>query len=83
MKFGEEEIGKEKFHVSKKPIKIWDVNVDNVIMSKLVKTKTNSKYLIGIKFDKFIKPLVVIMPKMSWYVKTFKAKEADKDKNIN
>ena len=65
VKFGEEEIGKEKFHVSKKAIKIWDVNVDNVIMSNLVKRKTNSKYLIAIKFDKFIRPLVVIMPKMS------------------
>ena len=81
VKFGEEEIGKEKFHVSKKPIKIWDVNVDNVIMSKLVKTKTNSKYLIGIKFDKAIRPLVLIMPKMSGYVKTFKVKDGDKHKN--
>ena len=46
-------------------------------MSKLIKTKTNSKYFIGIKFDKAIRTLVLIMPKMSGYVKAFKVKEGD------
>ena len=41
-----------------KPIKTWNVNVDNVVISKLIETKTNSKHLIGIKFDKAVKPLV-------------------------
>ena len=58
----------------------WDVNIDSTFISKLVKTKTNSKYLIGIKFDKAMKPLVLIMPKMSEYVKTSKVTEGDKDK---
>ena len=31
-----------------------------------------AKYLIGIKFDKAGRPLVLIMSKMSGYVKTFK-----------
>ena len=74
LRFGEGEIVKEKFYASKKPIKIWDVNVDDIVISKLVKTKTNSMYLIGIKFDKVIRPLVLIMPKMSGYFKTFKVK---------
>ena len=60
--------------LQKKPIKIWDVNVDNTVISKLVKTKLNSKYLIG-HLDKDIKPLILIMPKMSGYVKTFKVKD--------
>ena len=47
---------------------------------KLIKTKTNSKYLIGY-LDKFIKPLDLIMPKISGYVKTFRVKDGDKDKN--
>ena len=55
-------------------MKIWDVNVDNIVISKLVKTKTNSKYLIA-HLDKDIRLLVLIMPKMSGYVKTFKVKE--------
>ena len=28
-------------------LKNWGVNVDNMVNSKLVETKTNSKYLIG------------------------------------
>ena len=60
--------------LQKKPIKIWDVNVDNIDISKLGKTKTNSKYLIGF-LDKDIRPLVLIMPKMSGYVKTFKVED--------
>ena len=31
--------------------------------------------------DKTIRPLVLILPKMSAYIKTFKVKEGDKDKN--
>ena len=63
MRFGEKEIAKEKFYAAKKPIKIWDVNVDNIVISKLIETKTNSsKYLVGIKFDKVITLLVLIMP---------------------
>ena len=46
-------------------------------MSKLIKTKANSKYFIGIKFDKAIRTLVLIMPEMSGYVKAFKVKEGD------
>ena len=68
MKFGKTEIAKEKFYAAKKPIKIWDVNVDNIVISKLVETKTNSKYLIGY-LEKDKRPLVLIMPKMNGYVK--------------
>ena len=70
---------KESFMLQKKPIKIWDVNVDNIVISKLVKTKTNSKYLIGY-LDKVIRSLVLIMPKMRGYVETFKVKDEEKDK---
>ena len=75
MKFEEKEIAKEKFYAAKKPIKIWNVNVGNTVNSKLNTTKTNSKYLIGIKFDKAIRPSVLIMPKMSGYVKRFKVED--------
>ena len=74
----EREIAKETFYAAKRPTKIWDVNVDNTIISKLVKTKTNSKYLIRY-LDKTIRPLVLKMPAMSGYVKAFKVKEG----NIN
>ena len=77
VKFGKSGIAKETFYATKKPIKIWDVNVDNIVISKLIKTKTNSKNLIGY-LDKDKRPLVLIMPKMSGYIKAFKAEVKSK-----
>ena len=53
---------KEIFYEAKMPLKIQDVNIDNIIISKLVETKNNSKYLIG-DLHKVIRPLVLILPK--------------------
>ena len=74
------EIAKEKFYVSKIPVKIWSVNVENIFISKLIETKTNIKYLIGY-LDKTIRPLVLIMPEISGYVNAFKVEYRDKYKN--
>ena len=73
VRFGEKETAKEKFYAAKKPIKIWDVNVDNIVIS-ITETKTNSKYLMWY-LNKAVRPLVLIMPKMSGYVKTFKVED--------
>ena len=35
LRFGEAKIAKEKFYAAKKPIEIWDVNVDNIAISKI------------------------------------------------
>ena len=67
MKLGKTEIAKEKFYAAKKPIKICDVAVDDIVISKLGKAKSNSKHLVGY-LDKNIRPLVLIMPKMTGYV---------------
>ena len=58
---------KKNFMVQKNP-NIWDVNVNNIVISKLIETKTNSKYLIGY-LDKVIKPLVLILLKISGHIK--------------
>ena len=50
--------------LQKKPLKIWDVNVGNIVISKLIKIKTSSKYFIGY-LDKDIRRLALIMHKMS------------------
>ena len=55
-RFGKTKVTKKKFYARKKPIKIWEVNADDIVISKLVKRKTNFKYLIGC-------PLVLVMPK--------------------
>ena len=74
-----EQSNKRKVLCWQKPIKIWDVKVDNIVISKLIEIKVNSKYLIGY-LDKAIRPLVSIMPQIREYVKTFKVKDEDKDK---
>ena len=80
LRFGETKVAKEEFHGAKEPIKIWYVVDNNTVISKLIETKTNSKYLIGY-LDKAIRALALILPKMSGYVITFKVKDGDKDKN--
>ena len=75
-------VAKEKFYDANKTINIWDVNVDNIVISKLVETKTNSEYQIGY-LDKVIIPLVLVLPKMSRYVQTFKVTDGDKTKSVN
>ena len=67
VRFGDREIAKEKFMLQKclqRP----------AVTPKLVKAKTNSKHLIGYS-DNTIRPLVLIMPKMSGYVKTLKIED--------
>ena len=76
LKFGKTKVAKETFYIAKKPIEIWNVNADNIIISKLVEAKNNSKNLIGY-LDEVIRPLVLILPKMSGYIKTFKDKGGD------
>ena len=49
-----------------------------LVVSELAETKTNSKYLIIIKFDKAIRSLVLIMPEMSGYVKIFEVEDGIK-----
>ena len=77
-RFCETKVAKESFYGAKKPIN--DVNVDNIIISKLVETKTNSKYWIGY-LDEVTRPLVLVLPKMGGHVKAFSVKDRDKDKN--
>ena len=54
LKFEETKVTKKKVYATKNPIKIWDVNVDNIVILILIGAKTNSKYLIGYQ-DKAIK----------------------------
>ena len=42
LRFGKTKVAKEEFYGAKKPIKIWNVNIDNIVISKLIETKNNS-----------------------------------------
>ena len=79
LRFKEKKLTKQTLYAVKKPIKIWDVNVDNIDISKLARTKTNSKYLIGY-LDEFVRPLLKCL-KLVDIFKTFKVEVGDKNKN--
>ena len=66
----------------KKTIKIWDVNIDNIVISTLIKTKTSSTYLIGY-LDKVIRSVVLVMLKKVDMLGHLKLKMEIKIKAIN
>ena len=43
MRFGKTKVAKEEFLYGRKPMKIQDVEVDNIVFSKSVETKYNSQ----------------------------------------
>ena len=58
LRFGKIKVLKEKFY-GEKTIKVYNVNFDNIVVSKLIETKANSNYLAGY-LDEVIRPLVFI-----------------------
>ena len=61
--------------LQKNPIKLWDVDVDNIVVSNFVKAKTNSKYLVRINLDKGIVQLILIMHKVNEYIRIIKVED--------
>ena len=76
------EESKEEFYSAKESIKVWEFDADDIVISKLIETKNNFKYLIG-NLDDVIRPFILMLHKIDGYVRTFKDKEGDKDKNDN
>ena len=58
------------------------VNVDIITISKLVDTKNNFKYLLGY-LDEVMSQLVLMLPKISRYIKKFTEKGGDKIRITN
>ena len=50
-------VAENEIYGANKLIQIWYVDVDNIVISKLIETKNNSKYLTGY-LDEVIRPLV-------------------------
>ena len=72
LRFGKTRVANVEFFGAKKPKQTWDVNHDNIVITKLIEAKTNSKYLIG--YLDVMRPVVFILPKVNGYVKTFEDK---------
>ena len=72
LKFNDIILNKREFHRSKEPIDLFSVNVVQIVVSD--KFKHNNKvfkYFIGYQKGKIVKPLCIILPQMSGYIKYF------------
>ena len=73
LKFDNIVVNKKEFHKSKRPINLGLINVDQIgISDKFRHSDDGFKYFIGYKEDEIVKPLCIILPQMSGYIKCFK-----------
>ena len=72
LEFNNIRLNKEEFHKSKEPIDLLSVNVDQIVVSdKFKHNNEDFKYFIGYPERRIIKPLCIISPQMSGYIKCF------------
>ena len=72
LKFDKIRVNKKEFHKSKQPIDLELVNVDQIVVSdKFRHNDDDFKYFIGYKEGEIVKPLCIILPQMTGYIKYF------------
>ena len=72
MKFGDKEVDKKEFYLSKQAISLDSVDLDKIVVSNKWKiNETTYKYLYGYLNNDVIQPLCVILPQMHGYIKYF------------
>ena len=74
LKFGDIVVNKKEFHASKQAIALNLVNTNKIVVSNKFKhSDDGSKYFIGYLHDDddVIRPLYIILPQMSGYIKYF------------
>ena len=73
LKFNKVRVNKKEFHKSKQPIYLDLVTLDQIVVSdKLKHSDDGFKYFVGYQEDEIVKPLCIILPQMSGYIKYFK-----------
>ena len=72
LKFNNIILNKKEFHKSKQPIDLKSVSVDQIVVSDRFKhSDEDFKYITGYPEDEIVKPLCIILPQMSGYIKYF------------
>ena len=72
LKFGNIEVNKQKIHASKQAINLNLVEINKIVISDKFKHRGKGfKYFIGYKDDNIVKPLCIILPQISGYIKYF------------
>ena len=70
--FGDKKVNKKEFYSSKQAIFLDDVDVSKIIVSNRWEINdTTSKFFIGYLNKSVIRPLCVILPQMSGFIKYF------------
>ena len=70
LKFDNIRVNEKEFHKSKQPADL--VKVDQIVVSgKFKHSDGGFKYFIGCKEDEIVKPLYIILPQMTGYIKYF------------
>ena len=74
LKFDNIRVNKREFHKSKQKIDLKSVNVNQIVVSdKFEHSDDGFKYFIGYQEGEIVKPLCIILPQMSGYIKYFKS----------
>ena len=77
LKFDNVRVNKKEFHKSKQSIDLDLVNVDQIVVSDKFKHSDDGfKYFIGYKEGEIVKPLCIILPQMTGYIKNLQQKTA-------
>ena len=69
LRFDKTKVAEKEFYDTKKTIKVWNVGVDNIVISKLFETKNNSKYFFGY-LDEVKRLLVTIISQVGLRLET-------------
>ena len=71
--FGDKKIKKSDFYKSKRVIKIYDIDINKILVSKEEPygTKSSFKYFIWHNDNDVIRPLCIKLPQMTGYVRKF------------
>ena len=80
LKFNNIRLNKKEFHKSKEPIDLLSVDLDQIVVSYKFKHKDGGfKNFIGYLEGEIVKPLCIILPQISGYIKHFE----NGDKNMS
>ena len=72
LKFGENVVNKKDFHASKQAITLDSIDSSRILVSDKFKFSDNGcKFFIGYSDGDVIRPLWIILPQMSGYIKYF------------
>ena len=72
LKFNNIRVNKKKIHKSKQPIDLMLVSVNQIVTSDKFKHSDECfKYFTGYREGEIVKPLCIILPQMSGYIKYF------------